>query len=208
MEFCADSPGARETLFKQPVNTSDAGIVMAMPAAELTPGRVAERLRADDTQAPTLKALEELPPPVPRDLALAAAPALVDVGSSLSGANDRDAVDRCGLLLARLFEEAAPDPSSLYAAACGGERAMAWFAPRLIVEATQRALGTGSDEEGQPLTREDAYSYVCLGAFWCPYIVRGLTANEAAAGRTVMEFLRTVRALAVLLLLFIRLPSP
>ena len=60
---------------------------MAM-AAELTPGRVAERLRADETQAPTLKALEELPPPVPRDLALAAAPALVDVAA---GANDRDA---------------------------------------------------------------------------------------------------------------------
>ena len=53
-----------------------------MAAAELMVETVAERLRAEETRACTLDALEALPGPIPRELALTAAPALVDVLAS------------------------------------------------------------------------------------------------------------------------------
>lgn len=168
-------------------------VVVAMAMAELLPDTVAERLRAEDTRAAVLRALDALPPPCPPDLALAAGQALVDVAASTE---DREVLEQCGLLVARLLAEAAPDPSALYGAALGEERYAAFLAPRLLVEATQRALGTGSGEEGRrPLSREDAYSWTCMHAWHAPAYVRGYTANEAAAGRTVMESVRTVRAL-------------
>ncbi len=151
---------------------------------------VGERLRPDDTRADTLQALEALPPPIPRELALGAAPALVDVAA---GTEDREVLNRCGLLLARLLAEAAPDPSAVYGAAFGGERLAAILAPRLLVGAVQRALGSGEGSVQEPLTRTDAYSFACLFAFWTPAWVRGLTAPEAAAGRTTMEMMRIVR---------------
>jgi hypothetical protein len=111
-------------------------------------------------------------------------------------------LDRCGLLLARLLAEAAPDPSAVYGAALGGERLAACYAPHLLVAATQRALGNGSGEGGQqPLGREDAYSFACMHAWVPPAYARGVTAPEAAAGRTAMEFLRTVRSLLPLFFL-------
>ena len=48
-------------------------------AEELAFETVAERLRAKETRASTLDALEARPGSIPRELALAAAPALVDV---------------------------------------------------------------------------------------------------------------------------------
>jgi hypothetical protein len=168
-------------------------VAMAMAASDLLPDTVAERLRAEDTRAAALQALDALPTPCPPELALAAAPALVDVAVATE---DREVLDRCGLLVTRLLAEAAPDPSAVYVAALGGERLAAYLAPRLLVEATQRALGNGSGEGGrQPLGREDAYSFACMCAWMPPSFVRGMTSPEAAAGRTVMEFLRTVRAL-------------
>ena len=163
---------------------------MATPEL-LLPDKIADRLRAQDTQAAALQALDKLPPPCPPELALAAAPALVDVAAATE---DREVLDRCGLLVARLLAEAAPDPSAVYGAALGGERLAACYAPRLLVEATQRALGNGGGEGGQePLGRKDAYSFACIYAWMQPGWVRGFTAPEAAAGRTVMEYLRTVR---------------
>eukprot|EP01043_Picozoa_sp_COSAG02_P032126 COSAG02_NODE_2132_length_9721_cov_44.831324_3_plen_213_part_00 len=177
----------------------------AAPELLLLPDTLAERLRAEDTRAAALQALDELPPPCPPELALAAAPALVDVAAATE---NREVLDRCGLLLARLLAEALPDPSAVYGAALGGERLAVCFAPRLLVEATQRALGSGSGEEGQPpLGREDAYSFACMHAWWQPGLVRGATAPEAAAGRTAMEFLRTVRALLPSFFLFFCVPA-
>ena len=114
-------------------------------------------------------------------MALAAVPALVD---AMATETDRASLDRCGLLLTRLLDEAAPDPAALYGAALGGDRLAVLFAPALLVEAVQRALSSG-----QPLTSEDAMSYACLGAREAPVRVRGFTAPEAAAGRTTMEYL-------------------
>eukprot|EP01043_Picozoa_sp_COSAG02_P007842 COSAG02_NODE_242_length_27511_cov_501.886364_2_plen_191_part_00 len=177
----------------------------APPELLLLPDTLAERLRAEDTRAAALQALDKLPTPCPPELALAAAPALVDVAAATE---DREVLDRCGLLLARLLAEAAPDVNTLYGAALGGERIAACYAPRLLVEATQRALGNESGEGGrQPLGREDAYSFACMHAWLQPGYVRGITAPEAAAGRTVMEFLRTVRSLVPSFFLFFCVPA-
>lgn len=121
---------------------------------------------------------------------MAAAPALVDVAVETV---DRGDFDRSTLLLGRLMEEAAADPSAVFGAALGGKRLEAFFAPRLIAEAMHRALGAGGADAGR-LTLEDAYSVACWGAHEHPAIVRGYTAAAAATGRTMTEFLDTVSA--------------
>ena len=148
---------------------------------------VAEALRSEATRVATLDALEALPPPIPDAVALAAAPALVD---AMATETERASLDRCGLLLGRLLDEAAPDPAAVYGAAMGGDRVEALLASALVVEAVQRALSAG-----QPLTREDAMSYACLCAREAPAVVRGYTAPEAAAGRTGMEYMGIVSCL-------------
>ena len=157
----------------------DAAAAMAMSAAA-----VADRLRSAATRIASLDVLEALAPPIPSAVALAAAPALVD---AMATETEWASLDRCGLLLARLLGEAAPDPAAVYGAATGGSRLAALFTPALLVEAVQRALSSG-----QPLTRADAMSYACLWAWFAPANVRGLTAPEAAAGRTVMEYMDIV----------------
>ena len=146
---------------------------------DLAAGAVAERLRDGATQSAALEALEGHAAPIPTATALAAAPALVDV---LSGTMERPMLDRAALLLARLLAEAAPEPAPIYGAATRGERFAALCAPALVVEATQRA-STG----GQPLTREDAWSFACSKANQGPACVRGFTQPCADAGRTSMD---------------------
>ena len=171
-----------------------------MTSAELAADTVADSLRSEETRASVLHALETTPAPIPHELALAVAPALVDVASETQ---DREAFDRCSLLVSRLMAEAAPDPSRVYAAALGGERLAAYFAPRLLVETAQRALETQGSAEGggQPLTREDAYSFACGYAWFTPHAVRGYTVPEQAAGRNVQQFLGLVRCAPLLLVL-------
>ena len=170
-----------------------------MTSAQLAADTVADRLRSEETRASVLDALDATPAPIPHDLALAVAPALVDVASDTQ---DRETFDRCSLLVARLMVEAAPDPSRVYAAALGGERLAAYFAPRLLVEATQRALETqGSAEGGQALTHEDAYSFACQCAWISPHSVRGWTVPEQAAGRNMLQHVGLVRCAPLLLAL-------
>jgi hypothetical protein len=140
---------------------------------------VAERLRDGATQSAALDALEALAAPIPTATALAAAPALVDV---LARATEHAALDRAALLLARLLAEAALDPAPIFGAALRGERYAAFWAPDLLVEATQRA-STG----GQPLTREDARSFACNRAWVGPSFVRGHTKFYTAVGGSTME---------------------
>eukprot|EP01046_Picozoa_sp_COSAG06_P011492 COSAG06_NODE_658_length_13322_cov_3.396430_6_plen_320_part_00 len=137
---------------------------MALAAAT-----VAETLRAEATRARTLDALEAHVPPIPRELALAAAPALVDIAA---GTEDRATFDRSALMVARLLDEA-PDPSAVHGAAFAGERFAAYKGPRLMTEATQRALVEG----GEPLTQADARSYACLCAWENPSVVHWVHAG-------------------------------
>jgi hypothetical protein len=146
---------------------------------------VVESLRAEATRATTLDNLEALAAPIPSAVALAAAPALVDV---LVAENvDRAVFDRSALLLARLVVEAAPEPAPFYGAAMSGERFALFFAPGLVAEALQRALS-----DAEPLTREDAFSYACQCAIYGPSFVRGAQAPIEAAGRTVAEYMTIV----------------
>jgi hypothetical protein len=160
---------------------------------ELAAGTVAGALRSQASRAAALDALEALAPPIPSAVALAAAPALVDVMTAAEQA-ERASFDRSGLLLARLLDEAAPEPAALYGAALGGERLASFHAAGMLAEAFQRA----SSSAEQPLTREDARSYVCwFSAHDNPAYVRGVTAPLAAAGYTVMEWVGMVRFLAL-----------
>ena len=147
---------------------------------DLDAGTVADRLRSGVTRAAALDALEALAPPIPAAVALAAAPALVDV---ITTETERASYDRCGLLLGRLCVEAASDPAAVIGEAMGGDRLAALFGPALLVEALQRA----SSAE-QPLTKADARSYACLWARECPLHVRGWTAVYATTGRTMVEY--------------------
>ena len=62
------------------------------PALALAPDTVAEALRADETRGRTLDALDAMAAPIPRALALAAAPALVDV---YGATEDRATFNQC-----------------------------------------------------------------------------------------------------------------
>eukprot|EP01043_Picozoa_sp_COSAG02_P016370 COSAG02_NODE_717_length_18070_cov_20.762700_19_plen_196_part_00 len=135
---------------------------------------VAERLRDGATLSTALDVLEALAAPIPTATALAAAPALVDV---FAHTTEHAALDRAALLLARLLAEAAPEPESIFEAALRGERYAAFWAPDLLVEATQRA-----STSGQPLTREDARSFACLRAWGGPSSVRGPKFLAAVGG--------------------------
>jgi hypothetical protein len=148
---------------------------------------VADSLRSLDTRDAALDALEALPPPIPSDVALAAAPALADVVGTVAEESERAAFDRAALLLGRLFAEAAPDPASVFGAAVGGERLAPYLGTRLVAEATQRALSGG-----EPLTRADALSYACSRTFFGPSGVHGFTAPYAAAGCTTIEYMGIV----------------
>eukprot|EP01046_Picozoa_sp_COSAG06_P024338 COSAG06_NODE_1980_length_7926_cov_10.286061_2_plen_561_part_00 len=161
----------------------------------LTAATVAECLRADGTRVDTLHALEAMHAPIPIQLAISAAPGLVDVAATTG---DRDAFRRCTLLVARLMAEATSDElAPVYGAAFGGERLAAYCAPRLIVEATRRVLTKIGDTQqggqgGQLLTSADAYNHACHGAVWAPATVRGWEVLEPAAmsGRAMTEYQR------------------
>jgi hypothetical protein len=136
---------------------------------------VVEALRAGATRATALDSLEARPVPIPSDVALAAAPVLVDV---VAVAEDRMEHDRAALLLARLLDEAGPEAAAVNGAAFQGERLAAWYGSRMVVESTQRAL-----ETGEAMTQEDARSYACLHSRIGLVCARGATVAEAAAGR-------------------------
>eukprot|EP01050_Picozoa_sp_SAG11_P026061 SAG11_NODE_6102_length_1388_cov_1.191621_2_plen_318_part_00 len=150
---------------------------------DLSAATVAESLRSEATRIATLDDLEALAPPIPSAVALAVAPALVD---AMATEKERASFDRCGLLLARLYAEAAPDSAPVFGATLAGERLVMIFTPALLVEAVQRASSGGT------LTVDDARSYACLFAREGPAVVRGFTELCAAAGYTAMKYLGTV----------------
>ena len=160
----------------------------ARAAPELMPHTVAERLRADETRTLTLLALERLPPPVPRELALAAAPALTDVSACT---DDRTVYERCTLLMARLMAEAAPDPTAVYGNTIG-ERLVPYLSSRVVVDVAQRALGNGGGGEGgqQPLTRDDAISIACFYAHAPPAFVMAYDIEPPDAETMLNGFVR------------------
>ena len=119
-------------------------------------------------------------------VALAAAPALVDIVAAATEESDRAALDRAALLLARLLAEAVLDPASVYGAAFAGERFEAYIATALVTEAAQR---------GEMLTWAHALSYACLYAHHGPAVAHGYTVPSTGAGRTANDTMNIVSLL-------------
>eukprot|EP01043_Picozoa_sp_COSAG02_P084351 COSAG02_NODE_22201_length_760_cov_0.987897_1_plen_200_part_00 len=150
------------------------------------PWRVSRMLSAPTPRAGPHSRRSRRSPPrsVPRDVALAAAPALVDV---VAATEDRREYECAALLLARLVAEAAPDHAPVWGAAFAGERFAAYITSRLVTTALQRAVC-----DGDPPTPEDVHSLACMMSVIFPGQSRGLTAPNAAAGRTPAEYYKIV----------------
>ena len=151
--------------------------------AALAADTVGSLLRDRETRAAALGALEAHAVPIERSVSLGAAPVLgellaldvAEVGPAES--------DRIGLLLARLVAEASDDPASVFGAAWGEGRMLAFY--RSEGNAVAQALRKPAEE----LTREDALHLACSWANGPPSCVRGWTKPWAAAGfATSMEF--------------------
>ena len=141
-------------------------------------------LRDRETRHAALGALEAHAVPIERSVSLGAAPVLgellaldvTEVGPAES--------DRVGLLLARLTAEASDDPASVFGAALGEGRLLAFY--RSEGNAVAQALRKPAEE----LTREDALHLACFDAFVAQSTVRGATKPIAAAGfANTMEFM-------------------
>jgi hypothetical protein len=152
--------------------------------AALTADTVGPLLRDRETRAAALDALDAHAVPIESSVALSAAPVL---GELL--ALDADEVgpakfDRIGLLLARLTAEASDDPASVFGAAWGEGRRVAFM--RSEGNAVARALRKPAEE----LTREDALHLACADALDVQASVRGWTEPIAATGSaTTMEYI-------------------
>eukprot|EP01048_Picozoa_sp_COSAG05_P021007 COSAG05_NODE_3736_length_1871_cov_2.442438_1_plen_389_part_00 len=150
--------------------------------ADLAAETVAERLRDGATRSATLAALESHAAPIPTAVALAAAPALPGLMAMGAAEVARDAYDRAGLLLARLYAEALPDVVAVTGAAFGeGGFERLWNADNVLNAALRQPAAQ--------LTRVDAVSYACWFAYEGPLSARGLTKPLAAAGLTGLQYL-------------------
>jgi hypothetical protein len=116
-------------------------------------------------------------------VSLAAAPALVELLAADVAEVNREAFDRAGLLVGRLFADAPDDVPAMFGAAYGEGRYAALL--RSEGSVVERAWRTPASE----LTRADARSWACMMASTPPYCARGNTKNYAAAGfATTMEW--------------------
>ena len=143
----------------------------------VTAATVANALRSEATRVATLVALEALAPPIPSAVALAAAPALVD---AMATETQRAAFDRCGLLLARLLGEAAPDPAAVYGVRWRPTRGFLRSRPAGRGAAARAFRGAAADVGGR--------AELCVPAMGteAPAFVRG--ARGGGWAHTVMEY--------------------
>ena len=152
--------------------------------AALSADTVGPLLRGRETRAAALDALDAHAVPIERSVSLGAAPALGELLALDAAEVGPAEFDRIGLLLARLVAEAPDDPASVYGAAQGEDRLLAFW--RSEGNAVARALRKPAEE----LTREDALHVACSEACTAQACVRGFTKPWAAAGfATAMEFL-------------------
>jgi hypothetical protein len=148
--------------------------------ADLAADTAAERLRDRATRSATLAALESHAAPIPTAMSLAVAPALVELMAMDAAEVERDAFDRAGVLLGRLFAEALPDSAAVHGAAFGeGGYDRVWNADSVV--------NTALRQPAAQLTRADAVSCACVNAYIAPHFARGATKPWAAAGLTPLE---------------------
>ena len=157
--------------------------------AALSATTVGPLLRDRETRAAALDALDAHAVPIERSVSLGAAPALGELLALDAAEVGPAEFDRIGLLLARLVAEASDDPASVYGAAWGEGRLLAFW--RSEGNAVARALRKPAEE----LTREDALHFACAEAVWTQAYIRGCTKAFAATGfATTMEFMAVFMA--------------
>ena len=146
-----------------------------------TAASVAQLLRERETRCTTLEALEACSGTIDSAVALAAAPALVELLAASADDVKQEQFERVGLLLNRLLMEASDDPSAVFGAAYGEGRMAALLRSRDNIAA--RALRKPADE----LTAADARSIVFHDVFNGPAGVRGWTKPYAAMDSSAMQ---------------------
>eukprot|EP01046_Picozoa_sp_COSAG06_P006602 COSAG06_NODE_312_length_17767_cov_17.644895_5_plen_374_part_00 len=151
--------------------------------ADLAADTVAERLRDRATRSATLAALESHAAPIPTAVSLAAAPALLGLMAMDAAEVEREAFDRAGLLLGRLYAEGLPDGAvAVHGAAYGeGVYERLWNADSV--------LNTALRQPADQLTRADAVSCACSMANAGSSSAKSLTKLWDAAGLTVLELI-------------------
>ena len=137
---------------------------------------VAQLLLDADTRPTTLEALEAHDGAIDSAVALAAAPALVELLTASADEVNQAQFECVGLLLDRLLMEASADPSAVFGAAYGDGRIVALL--RSSDNVAARALRKPADK----LTAADVRSVVLQDVFNAPAGVCGWTKPHAAAG--------------------------
>ena len=152
--------------------------------AALAADTVGSLLRDRETRAAALDALDAHAVPIERSVSLGAAPVLGELlALDVTEVGPAD-FDRIGLLLGRLVAEALDDLASVYGAAQGEGRLLAFW------RSEGNALAQTLRKPAEELTREDALHIACAEALLHQASVHGFTKIWAAAGfATSMEFM-------------------
>jgi hypothetical protein len=152
--------------------------------AALSADTVGPLLRGRETRAAALDALDAHAVPIERAVSLGAAPALGELLALDVAEVGPTEFGRIGLLLGRLVAEESEDPASVFGAALGEGRYLAFW--RSEGNAVAQALRKPAEE----LTREDALHSACAEALLPQASVHGFTKIWSAAGfATSMEFM-------------------
>jgi hypothetical protein len=156
-------------------------------AEQLSPDSVAARIADPATRLATLDALEAHAGPHDAALALAVAPALVDLQCLEASEVDHALFQRVGMLLARLVEEATD-----WTAAWGAARGAGRWSKLLRASNVVRQLLSKPVAE---LDQRDAMSYACSeGVCWYAATVHGMEAAIEAAGLGMREWVGLFRS--------------
>jgi hypothetical protein len=152
--------------------------------AALAADTVGPLLRDRGTRAAALDALDAHAAPIERSVSLGAAPALGELLVLDVAEIGPAEFARIRLLLARLMAEASDDPASVFGAAWGEGRLLAFY------RSEGNALAQALRKPAEELTREDALHVACADAFDPWACVRGMTKPVAAAGYpSTMEYM-------------------
>ena len=180
----APEPCAALAMTDKHAATTEAAEALVGPAAVIAPDTVARLVLDPATREATLCALEENQGTHSLPLALAVAPALVDLQCEATASEEElhTMFRRTGLLLARLAIEAA-DPAAMYGAAFGGQR----IVNHLTEPGFFRRLREKSAAE---IDQCDALSWVCGGqeAMLAPAAVTGFSSAFRATSGTMKKY--------------------
>jgi hypothetical protein len=142
---------------------------------------VAQLLLDAETRPTTLEALEANGGAIDSAIALAAAPALVELLTASADEVNQAQFECVGLLLNRLFMEASADPSVVFGAAHGDGRMAA------LLRSSDNVAARALRKPAEKLTAADVRSVVLHDTWNAPVGVRGWTKPHAAAELSTLQ---------------------